>query len=135
MSMVRLAIRMLPAMASAMLVLAAPAVVRAEMMDEEFRSYHRMVHAAAVCEHPGIDIRDHADIATVEEKVAADRAQERIAAIIEERVGADLSAGDKLFSISSARDEVREMIRRHGCDGTEITDLVRAYDEQIGVMP
>jgi len=135
MTIARYATSVLPAMGIVMLALAAPAVVRAETINEDFYSYHRMVHAAAVCKYPGLDIRAYADSATTEDKMAADAAQERIAEMIEERVAADLSASDKLFNISNARGDVNEMIRRHGCDGTDTVALVSSYDEQIGVVP
>lgn len=124
----------LPVLASAMLVLAAPVAVRADPA-EEYGGYHRMVHAAAACAYPGIDIRDNADDATSEDKMVADHAQMAIAAKIEERLGADLSAGDKLFLIETARDDVDAMIMKNGCDDNEDVALVHAYDQQLGVTP
>lgn len=109
---------------------AAPVGAALTGAEESYVAYRKMVFAASECRYPAIDTR-YDEHATPSEKAVADAAQARIAAMIEEKTGASLSAADKLFLIESARDQVRGWIHTKGCDSPEVTALVEQFEQEF----
>jgi len=123
------------ALGTAAWIAATPVAAAQSGGEESFLGYRKMVFAASSCRYPALDVRYNED-ATDAEKAAADAAQARIAALIEEKTGADLSAADKLFLIEKARDEVRGWISSKGCKAPEVTALVERFEQEFpGVAP
>jgi hypothetical protein len=55
----------------------------------------------------------------------------RWSSYIDRKTGYEVGAGARLFAIEGAKTDVRIMVARHGCAGSDVQDLLKLYDGEL----
>jgi hypothetical protein len=84
-------------------------------MDLIYARYHMAIRAAELCR--GID--------------PGDGIWRKWSSFIDRKTGFELGAGERLSVIEGAKDDATVMVRRHGCDTTDVKDLLVLYDAEL----
>ena len=99
----------------------------ADTVEDTFLRYHAAIHAAAVCEgrHLEQNSMDDPDAS----KIAMN--QERMGAVINEKVMGEIAAGRRLSLIEAAKADVDASVKAKGCDGDEAKDWLQLFHADL----
>jgi hypothetical protein len=100
--------------------LAGPAVAgpMTNDMDLVYARYHMAIRAAELCR--GV--------------TADDAIWRRWSGYIDRKTHYELGAGERLSVIEGARDDIRILVRRQGCDSDDVKGALTLYDAELAGM-
>lgn len=101
----------LAGIAALALTVAAPAQADDPEMESIYSGYHRAISAATQCDKRDFDQSDH----------------EKMSIVIDEAVHHAIGAGRRLTLIEQAKSEIRDLVKRKGCDEPTVRDALALF--------
>ncbi len=92
-----------------------------------FKRYHQAIHTAALCEHEALEQKGVDDPNAAE----AQEAQDRMGAVINDRLMGQISAGRRLALIEEAKAEVDRVIETEGCDSGSAQNWLAVFYAEL----
>jgi len=92
-----------------------------------YKRYHQAIHTAVLCEHETLEPKGPDD----PEGAEAQEAQDRMGAVINNRLMGQISAGRRLALIEEAKAEVDQVIQTQGCDSGQAQQWLAVFYAEL----